>query len=372
MSGSSYAKSGYSLVIRFFMPLVGLLILFSLVGSFFQYEGMLVEVINAATAVGIFALLIHFIIAQQMEVYVLKRLGEAAFTLFVIATMTFLLLRFLPGGPFDSDKALPPEVMANIEAKYGLDDPLHVQYAKYMVKLVQGDFGESYKYIGRSVADIIGDAYPVSFKLGLWALLLSFCIGIPLGVLAANKHNTWIDSVAMIVAMSGVAVPSFLVAPILIIIFCFQLDWFPPALWDGPEYFVLPVIVLGVRPAAYIARLTRASVLEVIQADFVRTARAKGVKNTSVLFKHVLKNSLIPVLTYSGPLVAGVLSGTFIVETIFAVPGMGRHFVQSVTNRDYPLVLALTLLFGTTLVIANLIVDILYGVVDPRIRVKGG
>ena len=176
----------------------------------------------------------------------------------------------------------------------------------------------------------------------------------------------------MIVAMSGVAVPSFLVAPILIILFCFKLDWLPPALWDGPEYFILPVIVLGVRPAAYIARLTRASVLEVIQADFVRTARAKGVKHTSVLFKHVLKNSLIPVLTYSGPLVAGVLSGTFIVETIFAIPGMGRHFVQSVTNRDYPLVLALTLLFGATLVVANLIVDIMYGVVDPRIRVKGG
>ncbi len=360
------------IVTRFFLPFIGLLIVLSLVGSFFQFEGPLYDVIHSLTAVGIFVLLIYFVISQQMEVYVAKRLGEAVFTLFVIATMTFLLLRFLPGGPFDSDKALPPEVMANIEAKYGMDKPLHVQYGTYMLNLVKGDFGESYKYIGRSVSDIISDAYPVSFKLGLYALLISFMVGIPLGVLAASKHNTWIDSFAMIVAMSGVAVPSFLVAPILIIIFCFQLDWLPPALWDGPEYFILPVLVLGVRPAAYIARLTRASVLEVIQADFVRTARAKGVKHTSVLFKHVLKNSLIPVLTYSGPLVAGVLSGTFIVETIFAIPGMGRHFVQSVTNRDYPLVLALTLLFGATLVIANLIVDILYGVVDPRIRVKGG
>jgi len=354
---------------KFIFPLVLLFVGFSLIGSFFQIEEL--SIFNYLTLAGIIGLLIYFVISQQMEVYVTKRLFEAVFTLFVIASMTFLLLRFLPGGPFDSEKALPPEIKANIEAKYGLADPIHIQYFNYMKNLVRGDFGESYKYIGRSVSDIVADAYPVSFQLGIYALILSFLVGIPLGVLAASRHNTWIDNLTMIAAMSGVAVPSFLVAPILIIIFCFKFDLFPPALWEGPEYYILPVIVLGVRPAAYIARLTRASVLEVIQADFVRTARAKGVKQRAVLFKHVLKNSLIPVLTYSGPLVAGVLSGTFIVETIFAIPGMGRHFVQSVSNRDYPLVLALTLLFGGTLVIANLIVDILYGVVDPRIRVKG-
>ncbi len=356
---------------RFFVPVVITLLFSSLVVSFLQLEGPAITFIKYSSSVAFIALLIYFIIAQQMEVYVLKRVLEAGFTLFVIATMTFLLLRFLPGGPFDSDKALPPEVKANIEAKYGLNDPVPVQYFHYLRDLLKGDLGESYKYIGRSVTDIISDAYPVSFQLGIYALIISFLVGIPLGVLAASNHNTWIDNAAMVLAMSGVAVPSFLVAPILIILLCFQLDWLPPALWDGPEYYIIPVIVLGVRPAAYIARLTRASVLEVIRADFVRTAHAKGVKRSVVLYKHVLKNSLIPVLTYSGPLVAGILSGTFIVETIFAIPGIGRHFVQSVTNRDYPLVLALTLLFGASLVVANLIVDILYGIVDPRIRVKG-
>ncbi|MGE3973171.1 MAG: ABC transporter permease [Bdellovibrionales bacterium] len=347
----------------------GLFALLSLLNSFFQWD---LDPLWIYGGLLFFSFLgsLYVIITQQMLVYVTKRLIEAFVTLLIIATLTFLMLRFLPGGPFDSEKALPPEIKANIDAKYGLDKPLLIQYETYIVNLFKGDFGQSYKFIGRTVSDIIADAYPISFQLGIYALILSFLVGVPLGVLAASKHNTWIDNLTMIVAMSGVAVPSFLTAPILILVFSIWNDWLPPALWEGPEYYILPVIVLGVRPAAYIARLTRASVLEVIQADFVRTAKAKGLDHFTILFKHVLRNSLIPVLTYAGPLVAGILSGTFIVEVIFNIPGMGRHFVMSVTNRDYPLVMALTLLFGFSYVIANLIVDLMYGIVDPRIRVK--
>lgn len=320
-------------------------------------------------ASGVFAVL-H----QKAVTYVSKRLLEALVTVWVIATLTFLLLRFLPGGPFDQEKTLPPEIKANIEKKYGLNDPMMVQYTRYMVNLVHGDLGESYKYIGRSVTDIIKDSFPVSFQLGFYSLLLAFLIGIPIGIFAAGRHNTWWDSAAMVLAISGVALPSFVFGPILVLIFCFGIPFhslkglLPPALWDGPIYYILPVITLGIRPAAIIARLMRSSVLEVIHADFVRTAKAKGLSQKVVMYKHVLKNSLLPVITISGPLCAGVLSGSFVNEIIFAVPGMGKHLVQSVTNRDYPLVLGLTLIYAIMLVLANLVVDLLYVVVDPRIQ----
>lgn len=305
-----------------------------------------------------------------MSFYVLKRIGGASFVLFIIATSTFLMLRFLPGGPFDSDKALPPEVLANIEAKYHLDKTLGEQYFIYMGDLLTGNLGESYKYIGRGVTDIIAESLPNSLKLGAYAILLSFIVGLPLGVLAASRHNTIWDTSAMFMAISGVALPSFIVGPILVYVFAYSLDLLPPALWESPIYYILPVVTLGLRPAAIIARLTRSSVLDVISSDFVRTARAKGLAQKVVLFKHVLRNSLIPVVTMSGPLVANVLSGSFIIEIIFAVPGMGKHFVQSVTNRDYPLVLGVTLLYAGLLVTANLLVDLLYAVIDPRMKMQ--
>lgn len=315
--------------------------------------------------------IVHFLlfaVSQNLLLYVSKRIAEAVFVLLVIATLTFALLRAVPGGPFDQDKALPPEVMANIEAKYHLDKTVYEQFFIYIGGLLRGDLGESYKYLGRNVTDIVLETFPTSFKLGIYALILAFAVGIPLGVLAAAYHNTKWDAVAMLAAISGVALPSFLVAPILILLFAIYLQWLPAALWSGPEYYILPVITLGVRPAAVIARLTRASVLDVIGSDFIRTARAKGLSRGKVLFKHVLKNSLIPVLTFSGPLVAGVLSGSFIIELIFAVPGMGKHLISSVTNRDYPLILGVTLVFSALLVIANLIVDLLYSYFDPRIK----
>ena len=318
----------------------------------------------------------YTVVRGQMFVYVTKRLLEAVFVIFVIATLTFLLLRFLPGGPFDAEKALPPEIKANIEAKYGLNKPIIEQYASYIAGLAKGDLGESYKYIGRPVSEIISESLPTSFQLGVYSMILCFLVGVPIGVLAASKHNTYLDNALMMIAISGVALPSFIVGPLLVMVFSFGIPisafsgLLPPALWESPIYFVLPVVTLGLRPAAIIARMTRSSMLDVIQADFVRTAKAKGVASHIVLYKHVLKNSLIPVLTISGPLVAGVLSGSFIIEIVFGIPGMGKHLVQSVTNRDYPLILGMTLVFSAMLVVANLIVDLLYTVVDPRIKLE--
>ncbi len=317
---------------------------------------------------------VYAVIQQNAVTYVSRRLVEALVTVWIIASLTFLLLRFLPGGPFDQEKTLPPEIKANIEKKYGLNDPMSTQYFHYITGLAQGDLGESYKYIGRSVTDIIKDSFPISFQLGFYSLLLAFLIGVPIGMFAAGKHNTFWDSSAMVLAISGVALPSFVFGPLLVLIFCFGVPFpafkgmLPPALWDGPIYYILPVITLGIRPAAIIARLMRSSVLEVIHADFVRTAKAKGLAQRTVMYRHVLKNSLLPVITISGPLCAGVLSGSFVNEIIFAVPGMGKHLVQSVTNRDYPLVLGLTLVYAALLVLANLVVDLLYVVVDPRIQ----
>lgn len=308
------------------------------------------------------------ILSKNLLSYMVYRLGQSLVTLLLIVTMVFVLLRMMPGGPFDSERALPPEVMENLAARYKLNESLERQYWSYLSGLVRGDLGESFKYVGRPVSQIIADTFPASLQLGVYALILSYLIGIPLGVFAASRHNTKWDSGAMLIAMSGVALPSFLVAAILILIFSFQLGWLPPALWEGPLYYILPVMTLGIRPAAVIARLTRSSALDVIRSDFVRTAYAKGLAHRVVLFKHVLRNSLIPVLTYSGPLIADIISGAFIIEIIFAVPGMGRHLVLSVTNRDYPLVLGVAILFSVLLVISNLIVDLFYAIVDPRIK----
>lgn len=305
-----------------------------------------------------------------MVKFVVKRTVEAFVTIAVIATITFVLLRILPGGPFDEEKALPAEVKAAIEAKYRLHDPLIKQYLDFMFGILRGDLGESYKYTGRPIFDIISESLPASIQLGVYAILLAYAIGIPFGVLAAANQGKWIDSFLMMTAISGVALPSFLIAPIFILVFSFYLQWFEPALWLGPAYYVLPTVILGIRPAASIARLTRASVLEVIRSDFVRTARAKGLEQTKVLFKHVLRNSLIPVLTLTGPLVASVLTGSFVIEQIFAIPGSAKHLILSVSNRDYPLILGMTLLFSGLLVLANLITDLIIAAVDPRVKMS--
>lgn len=355
--------------IRFVIgPALGVALLLTLCLSFFGY--VVPEALAWFDIAAAFFLFVYYTVTQNALTYVLKRVAEAGIVIFIIATVTFLLLRVLPGGPFDQDKALPAAVKLNIEKKYHLDKPLYYQYWAYISGIAVGDLGESYKYIGRNISEIVAETLSVSVQLGVYCLILAFALGIPAGVYAASKHNSWQDSLTMMTAISGVALPSFLVAPLLILLFSMYLGWLPPALWDGPSYYILPILVLGVRPAAVIARLTRASVLEVIRSDYIRTARAKGLNENKVLYKHVLKNSLIPVLTFSGPLAAGVITGSFVVEAIFAIPGMGKHLVNSVTNRDYPLILGTTLVFSAILVLANLIVDLLYAYFDPRIKLS--
>ncbi len=343
-------------------------LLFLVINSFFGFS--MHPLVIKGTMVLLVVAFGYYVVNMKLFSYVTHRIIDAFLAFFAIATMTFLLLRLLPGGPFDQEKTLPPEIMANIAKKYNLDAPIYQQYFDYISGLFTLDLGESYKYIGRPITEMLIEVLPASVELGVFSLLLAFILGIPAGVLSAANHNKFLDRLLMFGSISGVALPSFVVAPFLILIFAFKLEWLPAALWDGPSYYILPVLALGSRPAATIARLTRASVLEVIASDYIRTAKAKGLSRLKVLFKHVLKNSLLPVLTISGPLVAGLLSGSFIVELIFAIPGMAKHFVQSVNNRDYPLIMGVTLLYSGLLILSNLIVDLLYSYFDPRIKLS--
>jgi oligopeptide transport system permease protein len=334
--------------------------------SFFNYE--IPAPLTWITVTAFFGGVGAFVFSRGMTLYVIRRILEAIFVVWVIASLTFVLLRTLPGGPFDSEKALPPEVMENLAKKYKLNEPLLTQYGDYMLSILQGDLGQSYKYINRGITSIIAESLPNSIQLGVYALIISYMIGIPMGILAGWKRGSWVDFSSMMVAMSGQSLPSFLIAPIFIMVFAKQLGWLEPALWEGPTHYIIPMVVLGIRPAAVIARLTRASVLEVIHSDYIRTARAKGLDQKTVLFKHVLRNSLIPVLSLSGPLAAAILTGSFVIEQIFAIPGIAKHLILSVTNRDYPLILGTTLLFSVILVVANLVTDLLIAIVDPRVK----
>lgn len=282
--------------------------------------------------------------------------------------MMFFLLRILPGGPFDTEVALTPEVKAHLDARFHLDQPLLTQYFSYIKSLGQGDMGSSYHYLDQNVGEIISEALPASLKLGFFSLITSFLLGIPLGLVAARYHNRWGDRIAMLFATVGVSMPIFLLAPVLILIFSFYLDILPPALWEGPRYYILPVFILGVRPAAMIARLMRSSALDVMNSDFVRTARSKGASENRILFKHVLRNCLIPVLGISGTLVAQVLSGSFVVEVLFAVPGLGHYYIESVIDRDYPLVMSISFMYALLLSSSNFLMDVLSNLVDPRVR----
>jgi oligopeptide transport system permease protein len=309
-----------------------------------------------------------------MFTFIIKRIAWSVPVIFAVATLTFAVLRLVPGGPFDREKKLPPEIQANVEARYQLDKPLAQQYVWYIGGLLKGDLGPSYKYLGRNISDIIAETFPVSLALGLLAMLICLCIGIPAGVFAAARRGTWADTVGMTLSSVGISMPGFVLAAMLILVFSHWLKLLPPALWDGWRHAVLPALTLGIAPAAYIARLTRSSVLEVLHRDYLRTARAKGLPEGTVIIKHALKNSLGPVITIVGPLTAMLVTGSFVVEYIFSVPGMGRYFVTAVTNRDYPLIMGVTLVYAVLIVSANLAVDICYGFMDPRMRerLKGG
>lgn len=300
--------------------------------------------------------------------FVLRRILWSIPVLLLVIFLTFLLMKAIPGGPFTGEKSVPAEILANMNAKYGLDKPWYEQYFRYVWHALQGDLGVSMTQKGRTVLDIIGTQFPVSMHLGGMAFGLAVLIGVPAGIVAALKHNTWIDYGAIFYATIGWAIPVFIVGPVLILVFALKLKWFPTSRWEGPEYWVLPTVTLGTALSAYFARLTRGSMLETLQQDFVRTAQAKGLPYRTVVLRHVLRNSLIPVVTQAGPLLGFVITGSFLTEFIFSIPGLGRSYIFSVSNRDYSVVMGLAVLLSSVIILANLVVDIIYGILDPRIR----
>jgi ABC-type dipeptide/oligopeptide/nickel transport system permease component len=322
-----------------------------------------------------------------MTKYIIRRLFWFIPVLFAVMLVTFLLAHAIPGGPFDfaGDRSLPESVRANLQAKYNLDLPLWRQFVEYVWDLLHLDMGPSFRFRGQTVNDIISHTLPISFQLGVFAILLAMVIGVPAGIVAALKHNSWVDYASSFIAIIGVSIPSLVLGPLLIYIFAVQLGWLPAARWavdytdlylgiipppsiDFLRHAILPVVTLGTGYAAIFARLTRGSLLQVVREDYIRTARAKGLRERAVIVGHALRNSIIPVVTILGPLFAALVTGTFVTEQIFGIPGMGTHFISSVGNRDYPVVMGTALTYAVLLVIANLLVDIAYAWIDPRIR----
>ncbi len=288
----------------------------------------------------------------------------------VLITLSFFLMRFAPGNPFSSERPLPPEVMANINAKYGLDKPVSVQYITYLGNILRGDLGPSFKYKDYTVNELVASSLPVSAKIGAAAFIFTIIIGVSIGTIAALKHNTWIDYTIMSTAMLGVVMPSFVLAPVLIYVFSIKLGWFPAGGWlDGSfKYMALPVIGMSLLYVATFARITRGSMIETLNSNFIRTARAKGLSYRYIVFKHALKPALLPVVSYMGPAFVGIITGSVVIETIFGLPGIGRLFVNAAFNRDYSLVMGITILIGFLFILFNAIVDILLAYIDPKIR----
>lgn len=305
-----------------------------------------------------------------MTRYLMNRFAWAIPVLWLVATLTFFLLHVVPGGPFDQEKPLPREIKANVEAKYFLDRSVPEQYVRYLLGLVQGDLGPSYKYLGRSVTEIIAETLPVSVELGVWAVLFAVTLGLGAGVVAVVKPGSWQDRIGMMTAVAGISLPAFVLGAVLIQLLAYELRWFPPALWESGRHAVLPAIALGFLPAAYIARLVRSSLLEVLHKPFIRTAQAKGLSDWRVVLRHALPNALGPLITFLGPLTVTLITGSFVIEYLFSIPGMGRFFITAVTNRDYPLIMGVTMVYAVLIVVANIVVDILYAWTDPRVRLE--
>ncbi len=306
-----------------------------------------------------------------MLAYVIRRVLWTIPVLWAIVTITFFLMHSVPGGPFDRDRELPPSVRANLERKYGLDQPLFEQYTTYLRNLLQGDLGVSMKD-QRPVTTIIRQGIQPTLELGLSAFLFATLFGFSMGLIASLNHNRPGDYAGVFLATAGSAMPSFVLATFLVIIFSVELGWTDVLGWElfNPRKMILPVIALGMLPAAYIARITRASMLEVLNQDYIRTARSKGLAEFAVVLRHAVRNALVPILTVLGPIFAVLVTGSFIIETSFAIPGVGRYFVTSISSRDYGVIMGTTIFFATVVVLANLIVDLLYAVVDPRIRYR--
>ncbi len=300
--------------------------------------------------------------------YLTRRLLWIIPVLFAVSVITFGLMHAVPGGPWAREKALPDAVEARLNAQYGLDKPIYEQYLAWAGGFVTGNLGPSYRYQDRSVNEIVADGFWITFQLGIMAFGLSILVGIPLGILAALGHNRWPDYLTTTVAIIGIATPSFIIAIMLIIVFSVQLGWFPTGGWKGPEYWVLPTIALAGFPIAVIARYTRASMLEVTRKDYIRTAHSKGLRNNSVVTRHMIRNALIPVVTILGPTLAFLVTGSFIIERVFNIPGMGQFYLNAISTRDYSLLMAMTMLYAFAVAFLNVVVDILYAYIDPRIR----
>ncbi|MDZ4263113.1 MAG: ABC transporter permease subunit [Pseudomonadota bacterium] len=308
-----------------------------------------------------------------MLVFIIKRLLQAVPVLFVVATVTFFMVRAAPGGPFDKDRSIPPEVMTQLNKRYHLDDPLWKQYVDYMSNVVQGDFGPSFKYASHSVTELIAAGLPPTLELSLYAILFALVVGLPIGILAALKRNTLLDYIPMSTAMIGICMPTFVLGPILLLIFGIWLGWLPVAGWgqiSGDK--ILPSITLGSVYAAYIARICRGGMLEVFSQDYIRTARAKGLSTMRIVVVHALRGGISPVISFLGPAIAGLLAGSFVVESIFQIPGLGRFYVMAAFNRDYTMILGLTIFFAFLIILFNLIADILLVWLNPKIRQEIG
>jgi oligopeptide transport system permease protein len=293
-------------------------------------------------------------------------------TLLLVIVLAFLMVHAAPGGPFDDERVLPADVEANIAKAYHLDESLPQQFARYMSGLVRGDLGPSYRYRDYTVSELIGSGFPVSLQLGAMAIALALLVGVSAGTVAALRQDSLLDRIVMSFAMTGISIPVFVIAPVLVLLLAVKLHWLPAG-WSGSSgatKFVLPVITLALPQIAYIARLTRASMIEVLGRDFIRTARAQGLSNSTLVRVHALKPAMLPVLSYMGPAIAAILTGSVVVEEIFGIPGLGQFFVRGALNRDYTLVLGIVIFYATLIVILNLLVDVLYGAIDPRVRYK--
>jgi oligopeptide transport system permease protein len=300
--------------------------------------------------------------------FIAIRLLQTIPVIWVIITATFFMIRFVPGGPFTAERAVTPEIMRNLEAHYGLNKPLYRQYLDYCSSVLHGDLGPSFKYPTRSVNEIIAEKLPVSIELGLWSLGVALFMGLPLGVIAAVRRNTWIDYACSAASMVGICIPTFVMGPLLILVFAIHFGWFNASGWYGPIDRVLPSLTLGLVYAAYVARLTRGGMLEVLSQDYIRTARAKGASELRVILRHALRGGLTPVVSFLGPAIAGIVTGSFVIETVFQIPGIGREFVNSAFNRDYTLVLGTVVLYAGFLIGMNLIVDIVQVWLNPKLK----
>lgn len=310
-----------------------------------------------------------------MAIYLIRRFVIMIATIFVIATLTFILMHSIPGNPFTTqDRSTSEAVQENLNAHYHLDEPMIVQYGIWLKSLATFDFGPSIKQPTETVNDLLGRGFPISAELGMWTITIALISGITLGVLAALKHNGIIDYIAMTLAVLGISIPNFILATLLIQQLAVNLQLLPAATWSSPMHMIMPIIALATGPTAIIARLTRSSMLEVLTQDYIKTARAKGLSPSKIVIKHALRNALMPVVTILGTLVAAILTGTFVIERIFAIPGMGKYFVESINNRDYPVIMGTTVFYSAFLIFMLFLVDIVYSILDPRIKLhkKGG